>query len=118
MNFNSEIPVSKAILDQHDLVNKKIEAANDAVLDAILTICKEVDDPVAMNLLGVDANFLKTVMEAKNKIKAMGMTGVPLWSVRFATEDISVMAKSNASCDSMFKSLLQSFSKDLTLRSI
>jgi hypothetical protein len=117
-SLQTEIPVSKAILDQNASIVKKIDAANAAVLEAIIAICNEVDDPVSMNLLGVDADFLKSVLESKAKFKSIGMTGVPLWSVRIASSDMSGLVKSNASIDSMFKSLLKTFGKDVGIRSL
>lgn len=116
--FSTEIPVSKAILDQEASLVRLISEANEAVYAVMRAVANDLPCPIASNLLGTSPEVVKVIGGAKSKITPLLFTGVPIFKIRLATDETAALVNSNASSDSLFDNLLNSFADELSIRSI
>lgn len=119
MTFSSidEIPTSKAILDADADLVKAIERANFAMLD-VLILMHSRQDPIALNLFGINPETLAIIVEMKNKLGQTMRTGVPFFEFKLKIGELGGMLNSETNVDDVFKSLLKTFSNEISLRSL
>lgn len=113
------IPASKAVLDAHEALRRKIELANIAVYDAVRAIVVDYDDPIAANIFGADESALRALAEtSKVKILPILMTGIPIFSLRLTTPESKAALGINDGGDALLASLLLTFSKTVQINSL
>lgn len=113
------IPVSKAVIDAHESLRRKIEAANLAVFEAARAIVVDYDDPIAANIFGCDAISLRALAGmSKVQILPLLMTGIPIWSLRLATPESKDALEINDGGNALLACLLSTFSKPVQLNSL
>lgn len=121
MNLNAlgnDIPLSQQILDADSVALKKIEAANMAVIEAIIAMANGIEDPVTMTLLNVSSDDIRILANNRHKLIALAMTATPIFKLRLTDEGIPSLLADGASEDTIFKSLLRSFNNPLPMRKL
>jgi hypothetical protein len=115
---DNNIPVAKAIFDTHSVVRKKIEAANFAVVEALVAMV-DYQDPLAAAVFGANAETLKKLatME-KTKLNALLMTGLPIFLLRIASPEFKAALEGSGSEDALLRALLESYSEQLPITSL
>lgn len=115
---DNNIPVAKAIFDTHSVVRKKIEAANFAVVDALVTML-EYQDPLAPAVFGANAETLsKLANMEKAKLNALMMTGLPIFLLRIASPVFVSALDGTGSEDVLLRAMLESYSEQLPITSL
>lgn len=115
---DTNIPVAKAIFDTHSVVRKKIEAANFAVMDALVAMV-EYQDPMAPAVFGADAATLQKLASMdKAKLNALLMTGLPVFLLRVASPEFRAALDGSGSEDGLLLALLASYSEQLPITSL
>ena len=115
---DNNIPVAKAIFDTHTAVRKKIEAANFAVIDALIAMV-EYQDPLAPAVFGAEEATLKNVASmSKAKLNAILMTGLPIFALRVTCPEFQAVLEGSGTEDALLRALLQSFSEQLPITSL
>lgn len=116
--FDQPIPAAQAVLDTHVIVRRKIEAANQAVLDAVKSMI-EFGDPTAGNVFGADYAALQKISETnKSKLMPILMTGIPIFSLRIATPEFKAVLDNNEGEDAGLLALLKTFGQNLNVVSL
>jgi Ni,Fe-hydrogenase III component G len=106
-----DIPVTQASLNIHASSRAKIEVANRAVVDGVMSLL-ESKDPMAENIFGISqALLLQLAGTARRKLLPLIMTGIPVWSLRLATPDFKAVLDTSDNGDAGLRSLLSTFSK-------
>jgi len=115
---SDNIPVAKAIFDTHSFVRKKIEAANFAVIEALVAMV-EYQDPLAPAVFGASAETLKKLASMdKAKLNALLMTGLPIFLLRIASPEFKAALEGSGSEDALLRALLESYSEQLPITSL
>jgi len=115
---DTNIPVAKAIFDTHSVVRKKIEAANFAVVDALVAMV-EYQDPLAPAVFGAnDETLNKLASMDKAKLNALLMTGLPIFLLRIASPEFKAVLDGSGSEDALLRVLLESYSEQLPITSL
>lgn len=115
---DNNIPVAKAIFDTHSVVRKKIEAANFAVVDALVTML-EYQDPLAPAVFGANGETLsKLAHMEKAKLNALMMTGLPIFLLRIASPVFVSALDGTGSEDVLLRAMLESYSEQLPITSL
>jgi len=115
---DNNIPVSKAIFDTHSVVRKKIEAANFAVMEALVAMV-DYQDPMAAAVFGADeATLQKLARMDKAKLNALLMTGLPVFLLRVASPEFRAALDGSGSEDALLLALLGSYSEQLPITSL
>lgn len=115
---DNNIPVAKAIFDAHTAVRKKIEAANFAVIEALVAMV-EYQDPMGPVVFGAEGETLKKVASmSKAKLNALLMTGVPVFALRMANPEFQAALEGSGSEDALLRALLQTYSEQLPITSL
>lgn len=106
---DNNIPLAKAIFDTHSVVRKKIEVANFAVIDALVTMI-DYQDPLAPAVFGADAETLaKLASMEKTKLNALLMTGLPVFLLRIASPVFRSALDGTGSEDVLLRAMLESY---------
>jgi len=115
---DQNIPVAKAIFDTSTRARKKIEAANFAVVEALVAMV-ELQDPLAPAVFGASAETLQKLANMdKAKLNALLMTGVPIFLLRVASPEFKAALEGSGSEDALLRALLESYSEQLPIGSL
>lgn len=115
---NKDIPAAKAIFDTHMAVRAKIEAANRAVHDALVSMVA-YRDPMAPVVFNATWEQLEVIANApKSKLNTIFMTGLPTFSLAMANEKFATVLSNTEDPDAWLRVLLESYSTLLPIASL
>lgn len=107
------LTASQAILAVNSHVRKKIEIANNAILDAVKAYV-DAGDPMAPYVFGVPRRVLNGLADtSRAKLARILMTGIPIFSLRSTTAAANESGNGDGADDTAILQLLKSFSSTL-----
>lgn len=115
---NKDIPASKAIFDTHKAVIAKMEAANRAVHEALVTMVA-YKDPMAPIVFNATWEQLEAIANApRSKLNVIFRTGFPVFSLRMASETFHTVLSNTDDQDAWLRTLLGTYSANLPIASL